>query len=680
MRKIFSLLIASTFITAVPLAPVPVEARTLFEALFPRAAERRKQRQVRKRSLRRKKLNNLFHRKRALKQRRKKISRRAKPIVKKIQGPSFKVYFPRKIKNVRLTRLAKAFSAHEHKILAAEALRELKTLELPDDQASHGNAKLISETKFVEEEGGIALSPVRMSAGSGLLESISLRASPSIGKSILSFYKKRPSFIWLDGQGEPTAKATSVLKVLANADTYGLSLDDYALPLMTVGDDATDRDILEAALQFEFSMTSAALRYYSDARNGRVDPNRISGYHDFSGLGSNFETTLNTLADGENVSAFLLSAHPKDKSFTIMKAELEELRVRSIGFDSVEIKRGTFIKPGQTHDQLENVVESIRRKADAELLEQHFDVFAVDHSEGKYRPKVVAMVRDFQRAVNLKPDGIIGRNSIARMVGDDPKVQTNKVLYAMERLRWHPDSLGATHVFINQPQYRATFVKNGRQSLSMRTVVGKPSNQTYFFHDKIEYVEYNPYWGIPRSILVNEMLPKLRRNSSYFDRIGYELTDTRGRKISSSSVNWHAVGANFPYNVRQPPGRKNALGELKIMFPNKHSIYMHDTPAKSLFKRSSRAFSHGCVRLAEPRKMAAAVLGTRMNTIKNRLAGGENNQQRLKKSIPVYVAYFTAWPDSSGKVNYYSDIYGRDKALARAIAIESKARAKARGA
>ncbi len=191
-------------------------------------------------------------------------------------------------------------------------------------------------------------------------------------------------------------------------------------------------------------------------------------------------------------------------------------------------------------------------------------------------------------------------------------------------------------------------------------------------------MEYNPYWGIPRSILVNEYLPKLRGNASYFDQRDYEITNVRGTPISSANVNWYGVGEDFPYNVRQRPGPKNALGELKIMFPNKHSIYMHDTPAKSLFKQQQRAFSHGCVRLADPRAMAAAVLGSDITSISGQLADGENKQQRLSRKIPVYVAYFTAWPDSDGNIKFYGDMYGRDAALDKAMAKEHVARQRAR--
>ena len=312
------------------------------------------------------------------------------------------------------------------------------------------------------------------------------------------------------------------------------------------------------------------------------------------------------------------------------------------------------------------------------MLANHFDAFAVDHTDGEYTDDVVALVRDFQSSVGLKSDGIVGKNTISKITIEDPEVQLRKVLYSMERLRWHPDRLGNKYVFINQPQYRATFMVGGKPQVSMRAVVGKPSNQTYFFKDEIEYVEFNPYWGIPRSILVNEMLPKLRGNANYLDRLGYEITTQNGKRISSSSVNWYSVGADFPFNVRQPPGRKNALGELKIMFPNKHSIYMHDTPAKNLFNSKQRAFSHGCVRLAKPRVMAAAVLGSTVSSIGSYIADGENKQRRLKQKIPVYISYFTAWPDSNGTVRYYGDVYGRDKAIERAMSIEMNARSLAR--
>ena len=227
-----------------------------------------------------------------------------------------------------------------------------------------------------------------------------------------------------------------------------------------------------------------------------------------------------------------------------------------------------------------------------------------------YTPELVALVKSFQKESKLTPDGIVGKNSIRAMVGETNAAKIAKVELAMERSRWLPEELGERKVFINQPAFMATYSAPNEDPLSMRVVVGKKSNQTNFFYDKIEVVEYNPYWGVPYSIIVNEMIPKLAKNPSYLDQAGYEVSTPGGRKVSSASVNWYAVAAKQQsINVRQYPGRKNALGEVKILFPNKHHIYMHDTPAKSLFKKDARAFSHGCVRLHDPKAMAAAVLG-----------------------------------------------------------------------
>ena len=164
-------------------------------------------------------------------------------------------------------------------------------------------------------------------------------------------------------------------------------------------------------------------------------------------------------------------------------------------------------------------------------------------------------------------------------------------------------------------------------------------------------------------------MPKLSRDPSYLDRLGYEVTTASGRHVSSYDVDWYAVATKrASINVRQPPGERNALGAVKILFPNKHAIYMHDTPQKHLFQQDRRAFSHGCVRLHRPREMAAAVLGKSIEHVNQRIAAGANEQEELRKKIPVYVAYFTAWRDpETGDVRYSQDIYDRDKYLSKAI-------------
>ncbi len=545
------------------------------------------------------------------------------------------------------------------------------------------------------------------------VDGVDLRARADIAKAIITHYSENPEFIWVTDL-KPNIDAADVIGVFSSADKYGLQSNDYLvkLPEFSPAEEPYS-DVLAKLIKFEMKMSLRAVRYALDANGGVINPNKLSGYHDFprkklkpsevlaklhatrnrvqDNLVSTQEVTGSiqtasvdatnipltpSLPDNSSFDApaqYLISLHPEHPAFATFVRTLAELR-QTVD-DAIVIDPDTFVRPGKSHAQIPTIVKAIKHRGSEELLKKYaVELYFYDGTE-TYTPDLVALVKGFQKENKLKPDGIIGSRTVSKMSDTPVATKINSIIVSMERLRWHPRKFGNRHVFINQPAYRATYLSGGREELSMRVVVGKRSNQTNFFYDKIEKVVYNPYWGVPRSILVNEMLPKLRRNPAYLDQRGYEVTTRSGRRISSASVDWYSVGANFGYNVRQTPGPKNALGELKILFPNKHSIYMHDTPAKSLFKRSKRALSHGCVRLKSPRAMAAAVLGTDIASVRSRLSTKRNNTQFLKEQVPVYVAYFTAWPSEAGEVQFYSDMYGRDRQLLKAIKKTASARA-----
>ena len=191
--------------------------------------------------------------------------------------------------------------------------------------------------------------------------------------------------------------------------------------------------------------------------------------------------------------------------------------------------------------------------------------------------------------------------------------------------------------------------------------------QTVAFSDELETVVFNPTWGVPQSIIYKEMLPKLRRDPGYFDRIGWKVVAPNGKVVKSRSVQWWKFGKKIPYSIIQPPSDDNALGEVKFLFPNKHNIYMHDTPLKKLFKEQVRAFSHGCIRVEDPRTLAEHVLGWDREKIDDMIASGANEEIKLDHPIPVHLTYFTAWLDESGKIVFYADTYKRDKRLDKAL-------------
>lgn len=500
------------------------------------------------------------------------------------------------------------------------------------------------------------------------LSAASVVAPVTVADAVEAYYRNGGALVWT-GEGTVTPQARAAISVLSRAGAYGLDPADYAVsePVLT-GDAQADAQALAG---FEVALSARALAYVEDARRGRVDPNKISGYHDFKRKSVNLAPVLKLLKASPDVAAYLESRQPSGAHFAALKAELAHLEGLDGEGKRVVIELPRILKPGGSDPELAAVVEGIRLRGSEALKATHAQTLAAYAGTPDYTPELVMLVEDLQKEKGLKPDGIIGGATVRALVGDSNGAKIDKLIVAMEQARWLPDDLGSRYVFINQPAYTASYVNENRQQFSMRTVIGSKSNQTYFFQDEIETVEVNPYWGVPQSIIINEMLPKLRADPNYLDRMGYQVA-VNGKAVPSSSVNWY--GSTSGISVRQPPSSDNALGELKILFPNTHAIYMHDTPSKSFFKRDMRALSHGCVRLAEPRRMAAAVLGTTEEDIGRQISAGQNRALRVPEKIPVYVSYFTAWPDQDGVVHYYDDVYGRDAYVDKAFSATTKAR------
>ncbi len=499
-----------------------------------------------------------------------------------------------------------------------------------------------------------------------------VRAPDEIAAAVEAYFKDNKPLIWVTEAGI-TERARQAMQGLAQASEAGLAPEDYAVALPAEAADPADPDKLFRDLaRFEVALSAKLLTYATDTARGRVDPNKISGYHDFKRKTVNLKPVLNMLRLSPDVAAYLRSRDPDNAQFQAMKAELARLRAAdSQAGARVEIAPGTLLKPGQSNPELANILAAIGTEGSEALKTTHAAVLSAYAGAPEYTPELVAVVESFQKERGLKPDGVVGRATIRALTGHSNAEKIDKLVIAMEQLRWLPDDLGQRYVFINQPAFTAYYFNEGREQLAMRVVVGSKSNQTYFFQDQIETVEFNPYWGVPKSIIVNEMLPKLRADPSYLDRLGYEVS-YGGRKVSSGEVDWNTTHS---VDVRQPPGSDNALGELKILFPNSHSIYMHDTPSKSFFQRDMRALSHGCVRLAEPRVMAAAVMGTTTAEIAKQIVSGQNRAVQVPQKIPVYVSYFTAWPNKDGGIDYFDDVYGRDDSTRKAFKAISDARA-----
>lgn len=610
--------IAVTFTGVVAPTP-PVQAQGLLDALFKSPAQRKREKVARERA-------------------RQEAAAPKKPVKQvRISGPSYRRYKP-------------------------DTLVQVAFNEIADPVVTGG----------IEDMGLAPLGIDPFAEGRPALADLSVRALPEVAKAVVEHYSVHPDYVWVAGTAI-TDRARAVIEVLESAEAVGLSAADYKVDVPADAFDVTQGTERQKELMaFEMKLSVAVASYILDATRGRVDPNRISGYHDFKRKSPDLVKQLEALSKADDPAAALLAQNPQGAHFEALVAELKRLHDLD-DVQRIEIAPNVLLKPGQSNPELANVMAAIEMKGSDALKTDNALLFASYAGKPEYDQELVALVKAFQKEAGLKPDGVVGPATRRALVGITNEDKIEKVRLAMERARWLPGVLAARRVFINQPAYTATYFNEGKSDLSMRVVVGKRSNQTNFFDDEIELVEFNPYWGVPQSIIFNEMVPKLRSDPSYLDRLGYEVT-AGGKRVSSSNINWSTVGRSSNIGVRQPPSSGNALGELKILFPNSHAIYMHDTPSKSLFERDTRAFSHGCIRLQDPRAMAAKVLGTSVDDIGSHIAGGQNKRVELSSTIPVHVAYFTAWPDDNGKVEYFADVYDRDSYLRKAIDATEDAR------
>jgi murein L,D-transpeptidase YcbB/YkuD len=283
-----------------------------------------------------------------------------------------------------------------------------------------------------------------------------------------------------------------------------------------------------------------------------------------------------------------------------------------------------------------------------------------------------AVVR-FQERHGLASDAAVGPETLdALNVPIERRIE--QMVVNLERRRWMPDDRGARYVFVNLADFELKVVHEPRTVFDTRVVVGAPYHRTPVFSAAMTYVEINPYWNVPASIARNELLPKIKEDPSYLAPNGFELLSDWGdgaAAIDPWSIDWSRITREtFAYRLRQRPGDGNALGRIKFMFPNQFNVYLHDTPARHLFERTERSFSHGCIRIDRPEEFGAVVLaadGWSRERLDAAIASGERMIVTLAQPLPVHIAYLTAWVNKDGTVNFRNDVYGRDAILADAL-------------
>jgi murein L,D-transpeptidase YcbB/YkuD len=483
--------------------------------------------------------------------------------------------------------------------------------------------------------------------------------------------------LWVDEKGY-TERGKAVMAEIAQADDYGLRASDYELPESFNAADANATDRLAEA---EIKISFAVLDYAYDARGGRIKPSRLSPNLDPDLALPNPSEVIESIAIRSNPAAYLRSFQPDQPQFEALRQKLIELRggkVEAADKPAVTIPEGPVLKLGVVHEQ----VALLRKRLD--LPSENADGTAIDAT--RFDEQVLDAVRTFQIAHGTIPDGMVGAGTRRLLnYGRQPHAagspaRIRSILINMERWRWLPHDLGSFYVTVNIPEFMLRVMSEGKPAYTTRVVVGKPDKQTPVFSKDMQEVVFGPFWNVPTSIKVEEIRPFLRQEASWFFGGGgwntrvFEQHNLRirygGQELDPGSIDWNRVDIRS-VELFQPPGPGNVLGRVKFVFPNKHDVYMHDTPQKFLFANSVRAESHGCMRVQNPDQLAAVLLKQDQNWSQGRtmlaIENGYDQHVPLRQKIPVYITYFTLKINDDGSVSTYGDIYGHDARMAAAL-------------
>jgi L,D-transpeptidase YcbB len=495
-----------------------------------------------------------------------------------------------------------------------------------------------------------------------------IRAVETERKAIVAFYRENEFKPAWTANGQISERARAVLKILAESATDGLVPFNYLPAGFTSFDNPEDVIASDAQKlgQFDVALTAQVLKYARHLSGGQFDPNRLSLYNDIKPEPVNADAALRVLGHTPFLEAYLQSLAPKNPQYTIFKDALSKAQSEVAPVEQIET--GPTVRVGKSDPRIPKVrakLQQLALVAEDELIIN--DENTLDQTTSK-------ALKIFQRANKLKQTGSLDATTVKAFNKDNRGDQRQRLVYNMERLRWLPKNLGKRYVLVNQPAFEVNVIEDGKSVWNSRVVVGRPMTQTYAFSDTIETVVFNPTWGVPASIIVNEYGPKSRKDPGYLDRNGFKVINSKGDIVSSKSIDWFAMGQAPNFGVQQPSGDGNALGEVKFVFPNAHDIYMHDTPSRNLFADSMRAYSHGCVRVQNPRDFAEVLLGWSQDDIAATIGTGEALPVSMKQKTPVHMTYFTAWPDAKGEIHYFDDIYGRDEAIAKALALGTGAK------
>ncbi|HXA00402.1 MAG TPA: L,D-transpeptidase family protein [Cytophagaceae bacterium] len=487
---------------------------------------------------------------------------------------------------------------------------------------------------------------------------------------IIKFYVNRGFKLAWSKQGEFLPQAAMFLNLVKVSEKDGFDVERFhnknLRALYTLASDEDNHenlDQIKLRTDLDMLLTSAFFKYAHDEWKGAVDPKKEEWFANTKKI--KYGKTLEAiLADQKDANPFIVM-EPLHKEYHHLKSLLtkyQEIQKRG-GWPAIELKDKKKLIKGDTNTAVVNLKKRLQVSGDLtnKNTDSIFDAVTED------------AVKKFQTRHGLDIDGVIAGSTLEELnISVEDRIRQIEI--NMERWRWVPERISDQYIMVNIPEFVLHVYEKDKEVWNMRVIVGKQASHTPIFNDELEYIVINPSWNVPKDISVKEILPLMQKDSTYLKRQRMEMFVGESSKsaVDPSSIDWKSVNPqNFNYRFRQMPGDDNALGIIKFLFPNEYSVYLHDTPTHSLFERSERGFSHGCIRIQNAIKMADYLLRDNpdwdhdkiIETIKSK----EEKYIPLVKKIPVYILYFTVWIDPQGTAHFQKDIYGHDKKLEKEL-------------
>ncbi len=436
---------------------------------------------------------------------------------------------------------------------------------------------------------------------------------------------------------------------------HGLNPKDYHIQLLT--------SKAVSAEQKQILATDAYLTLAGHLLGGKVNPVSVEPTWNAKGRKKDLVKYLQLAINQDNIKISLDHLAPSHPEYQLLQYALARYRTIKNQGGWISIPPGETLKPGMQSKRVEAVRLRLESTNDIQLTSDDRDFFDND---------LELAVKKFQKRTNLEPDGHVGAITLKKL-NDTPQDRINQLKVNLERWRWLPEDMGNKHIRVNIANYQLEARNEGSVSDVHDVVVGRTYRQTPVFSANMTYLVFNPWWEVPVSLARQDLLPKFQNDPTVVSRLGYQILDSDNNDVSSHNIKWrHYSESNFPFRIRQKPGALNALGRVKLMFPNEHYVYLHDTPSRELFDKTRRDFSSGCIRVKNPIDLVEWVLSGdeswSRNEIDYAVESGKESRVSIKNPIPVHILYWTVVIDSNAKnIRFIDDIYKRDEPVLTAL-------------